>query len=76
MHVSCLRKFAYLLSTCLLLHVVFFSLMYQRSEEGQNYMELAVLDNARMYDSLTVNRRIPGIMIVYTIGVLFESAYL
>ena len=76
MQVSCLRKFAYLLSTCLLLHVVFFSLMYQRSEEGQNYMELAVLDNARMYDSLTVNRRIPGIMIIYTIGVLFESAYL
>ena len=75
MHVSCLRKFAYLLSTCLLLHVVFFSLMYQRSEEGQNYMELAVLDNARMYDSLTVNRRIPGSMIIYTIGVLFESAY-
>jgi len=28
-----------------------------------------------MYDSLTVNRRIPGIMIIYTIGVLFESAY-
>ena len=75
MQVSCLRKFAYLLSTCLLLHVVFFSLMYQRSEEGQNYMELAVLDNARMYDSLTVNRRIPGSMIIYTIGVLFESAY-
>ena len=50
---------------CILACLVLLSLVHKFSEEVHDYMNLAVVDNTRRYDSLPVERQPTGIIRCY-----------